>query len=421
VTTVPQHANPDCDISLAPGVRGEHYPAMAHPLRLRPSIKFVLGILGPVALLAGLWSGAGTAAGVQRLDVPMTADRWQVVGGAEFKEHQGAQALVITAGAAKLNGLTFDNGTIEFDIDPAGMGAGVGFRVSDEAPKPGLYPDMEMVYVRPSANCATAPDCVQYAPVTSGVLLWDLFPQYQAPAPIRQNAWNRVKMVVSGQRMNVFLNGARSPALAVPRLEGDVQQGALVLLGPGAFKNVVVIPHAVEGLAPSAGADPTAGDPRFLRHWQIAPFSTLPEGSEPGVSDMPGPSASWRPLAAERSALVNISRVYGRPVAAPARAVTWLKTKISSTRTQSKTASIGWSREVWVFVNGQRVYADKNLYQPPSARKAPNGRLSLQNGTFVLPLNAGDNEVAVGIANNFYGWGLILRLDDLDGVQLARE
>jgi hypothetical protein len=293
--------------------------------------------------------------------------------------------------------------------------------VRDEAPRPGLYPDMEMVYVRPSANCATAPDCVQYAPVTNGVLLWDLFPNYQAPAPVRQNAWNHVKIVVSGQRMNVFFNGARSPALAIPRLEGDVQHGVLALLGPGAFKNVVVTPQAIEGLAPGAGADPTAGDPHFVRHWQIAPFSTLPEGNESGVTDMPGPSTSWRPLVAERSALVNISRIYGRPVAAPARAVTWLKTKISSTRTQSKTVSIGWSREVWVFVNGQRVYADKNLYQPPSARKAPDGRLSLQNGTFVLPLNAGDNEVVVAIANNFYGWGFILRLDDLDGVQLATE
>ena len=394
---------------------------MANLLTPRRSIKFVPGILGSIALLPSLWSGVGTAAGLQRLDVPMTADRWQLVGRAEFKEHKGTPALVITAGGAKLNGLTFRNGTIEFDVDPAGMGAGVGFRMRDEEPKPGLYPDMEMLYVRPGATCATAPDCVQYAPVTKGVLLWDVFPQYQAPAPVRQNEWNHVKVVVSGHRMNVFLNGARTPALLIPRLEGDVQEGVLALLGPGAFRDVAVIPDAVEGLAPEPGADPTAADPHFVRHWQIAPFSTLPEEGEPGVTDMPGPSTSWRPLAAERSALINISRVYGKPVAAPARALTWLKTTISSTRNQSKTASIGWSREVWVFVNGERVYADKNLYQPPSARKAPDGRLSLQNGSFVLPLKAGDNVVAVAIANNFYGWGLILRLDDLDGVQLARK
>jgi hypothetical protein len=36
-----------------------------------------------------------------------------------------------------------------------------------------------------------------------------------------------------------------------------------------------------------------------------------------------------------------------------------------------------------------------------------------------LPLKAGDNEVAVAVANDFFGWGLILRLDDVKGVQLA--
>jgi len=29
---------------------------------------------------------------------------------------------------------------------------------------------------------------------------------------------------------------------------------------------------------------------------------------------------------------------------------------------------------------------------------------------------AGDNEVAVAIANNFFGWGLMLRLADPEGV-----
>ena len=32
---------------------------------------------------------------------------------------------------------------------------------------------------------------------------------------------------------------------------------------------------------------------------------------------------------------------------------------------------------------------------------------------------AGDNEVAVAIANNFFGWGLMLRLDEPEGLHLA--
>lgn len=131
--------------------------------------------------------------------------------------------------------------------------------------------------------------------------------------------------------------------------------------------------------------------------------------------------SEWRGLTAERGGLINVTRVYGLPAKRPMRSLTWLKTTISSKTNQSKKAAIGWSREIWVFVNGQRVFADKNLFMPATARKAPDGRLSLENGSFVLPLQAGDNEVIVALANNFYGWGLILRLDDLDGIQLARK
>jgi len=38
-----------------------------------------------------------------------------------------------------------------------------------------------------------------------------------------------------------------------------------------------------------------------------------------------------------------------------------------------------------------------------------------------LPLDAGDNEVAVALANNFFGWGLMLRLADPEGVHLAAK
>jgi hypothetical protein len=51
-----------------------------------------------------------------------------------------------------------------------------------------------------------------------GVLLWNMFPQYQAPASLRENEWNHIKMVISGLRMNI----------------GDCQQflwlGAILLL-----------------------------------------------------------------------------------------------------------------------------------------------------------------------------------------------
>jgi len=150
-------------------------------------------------------------------------------------------------------------------------------------------------------------------------------------------------------------------------------------------------------------------------------FSALADGKAPMYNEMPGASQEWKTISTERGGLVNLSREYGRPVPEPSRAVAWLKSTITSDRKQTKKVDIGWTREVWVFVNGRLVYVDKNLFELDGARKVPDGRCSLENGAFTLPLEEGDNEVAVAIANNFFGWGLKLRLADPEGVRLAAK
>ena len=149
------------------------------------------------------------------------------------------------------------------------------------------------------------------------------------------------------------------------------------------------------------------------------PSGSLPAGKEPELVEMPEASQGWQTLSAERGGLVDLSREYGLAGGRKVRAVAWLKTDLASDKAQTKHVSIGWSREIWVFVNGKRVFADKNLYQPPSARKTPDGRLSLENGAFDLPLQKGKNEIAIALANDFYGWGLELRLDDVKGVKIT--
>jgi hypothetical protein len=233
--------------------------------------------------------------------------------------------------------------------------------------------------------------------------------------------WNHVKLVISGRRMNIFINGVKEPRLKIGRLEGDVQEGGLMLQGPGIFANLAVTPDAVEGLQDAPEKDVTSSDHRYVRRWQIAPFSKLAVDQVPSVADLPGPNAAWARLEAENNGLVNVSRVYGLPLPRPDRAVVWLKTTIHSNHDQQKQVSLGWAREIWVFVNGEPVFADKNLYMPPEARKEPDGRCSLQNGSLLMPLKAGDNEVTVAVANNFYGWGLQMRFDDLKGLRLTGQ
>jgi hypothetical protein len=353
------------------------------------------------------------AAGANDAVIPFTPDRWTLGEGVAVVEHRGVQAIEIsrrpTPAEAVLKGPAFTNGTIEVDVEgTTGLGPAIGFHRRD----PATY---ELFYVRPQPDCATKPDCVQYAPVTKNVLLWDIFPGAQAPARYVPGQWNRIKLVVSGRRLRVWVNGG-APALDVTRLEGDAHSGAIVLRGMGFLANVKVTPDAVEGLDPRPGPDPTAKDPRYVRQWSVSPVSTLAEGAKPDFATRPTAATAWSPLPAETGGLVNVSRRYGLP---QGRSLVWLRTTIRAAARAEKRAAIGWNDEVWVFVNGTQVYADVNDYLKPELRKTPDGRLSLDNGAFTLPLLAGDNEVVVGVANAFFGWGLMLRLDDAAGVTLT--
>jgi hypothetical protein len=370
-----------------------------------------------IALCVCLLSVLPTAQGAEPITITMTADRWETNENAEFLRQLGFYhgLMRLNSGNAVLKGVTFSDGTIEFDVNTIGRGApGIAFRQQDEG-------TFELVYLRPDPSCPAFRACIQYAPQTHGVLVWDLFPQYQPRAPLRENGWNHIKIVVSGRRMNVFVNDATSPTLEVGRLEGDTMQGGLQLQGPGTFANMVITPDAVDGLSPEPARDPTDGDRGLVRNWRLSKSSELPKVKDSMYNEMPGVSQEWKTITTERNGLVNISREYGRPLPQPNRAVAWLKTTITSDTKQTKKVDIGWTREMWAFVNGKLVYADKNLFEPEEARKAPDGRCSLENGAFTLPLEPGDNEVAVAIANNFFGWGLMLRLADPEGVHLAAK
>lgn len=72
-----------------------------------------------------------------------------------------------------------------------------------------------------------------------------------------------------------------------------------------------------------------------------------------------------------------------------------------------------------MLLNGQLLSVDENLFNQP-IMKAPQGRCALENGGFVVPLRAGANELLIGVANDFYGWGIVARWENLDGLEVAR-
>ena len=362
----------------------------------------------------------GVAALGQRR-VSLKPEAWKFrPGTVEFGDSAGQARMKIVDGRqfVVLKDLDFGDGTIEFDDIPVDQSFALFcFHWQDSS-------ENECFYFR--TDVARDPydmAAVQYTPIVKNVMYWNALPHFQTFAHFSKTQYNHVKMVLSGKQMRVWVNSTERPTLEVPRLEGDVAHGAIAFQGQHIISNLVLKPGEVGGLSPAEGTDETLFDPRFLRHWQMTePDSTggnTDYTRRLGIKGIPGEKAVWKPIDAERRGFVNLSRIFGgtQPFGVPR--MMWLKTTIHANEAKTVLMRLGFLDDVLVFVNGGLAYVDKNYYGYPIS-KAPRGRISTENSTVSLPLKAGDNVLMIGVGSNFYSWGIIARLDELQGLVIER-
>ena len=344
----------------------------------------------------------------------MNEARWEFEeGSAEFITHRSVPAIHGLDRGSRMfvNDVDFSDGTIEFDVEANNPSfVGIYFRESEDRKESEYFYLRTFWPVSPLLRTAT-----QYAAIVDGVNLWDITDEYQAAAPLYQQGWNHVKLVVSGRQMVVYVNDMEQPAMYVPILEGSTERGGISIVGNAIFANLVVKPGATESVNPSPGYDPTSNDSRYLRNWMVTEPVSFPFESSIIGSGFPDSTTTWAPIKAEHRALVNLTRAFGQ-TPQNERRLAWLKTTITSEMNQERRLSLGFSDEVWVLINGQFLIMDKNYYGSPGM-KEPRGRATIENTSFMVPLQEGENELIIGVANNFFGWGIFARLDDTDGIK----
>jgi len=116
--------------------------------------------LNRMALCICFLSALPIPQGAETITIPMTADHWQTKENAEFLRQLGFYhgLMRLNSGDAVLKGITFSDGTIEFDVNTIGRGApGIAFRQQDEG-------NFELLYFRPDPACPAFRSCMQYAP-----------------------------------------------------------------------------------------------------------------------------------------------------------------------------------------------------------------------------------------------------------------
>jgi hypothetical protein len=378
--------------------------------------------------------GGSLARAQVQMQIPMDALHWKALdadsmgpkGDLEFARQEGFPdgVMKLKEGSAALDDVSFSDGTIEYDFKALAEDApGIQFRMSG----PVNSENGEEFYFRTAPDCRAENDCIQYTPVIHGFMLWDVYPQYQHQAFVL-DGWNHVRLVVSGRRMLVYINGQSEAALSVGNLESESTKGSIHLRGPAVYANLIITPGLVGNLPSVAASDPSLEDRSIVRHWAVSDLQPISTLDPPAYSDMPKKSESWHAVEAETGGLVNLNRQYfagDQPAA-----ISWLRYSVLAKQAETKQVSLGWLGEAWIYVNGKLVADAKNFYYPPTERRDPDGRLSLQNGLFSLPLHAGSNEIAIALYSQTrdairprmkYGWGVIMRYGDMSGLSFAPE
>lgn len=332
-------------------------------------------------------------------------------------------------GIASRRDVSFEDGTIEFDLEPpGGTFAGVAFRMASSA-------DYEIIYFITSEN-GDRWKAVQYQPVFAGETTWQLYhePPYLASIPKEAGRGLRVRIAIAGDRADVFLNDDSMAILRVPDLKRERARGAIgfwSVAPDGAPGN------EIRNLRVDTRRVPASGDPigervhplasaRQLTRWRVSERVPAPDGVNAPLALPVGLTPdTWRLVSAEPNGLINLTKAIGNPAGPQVTNVfggagwglAFAAVTIESASERVVRLSVAYSDGIGIYLNGRRLYAGDNS----ADSRYPDylGVVGNEVETVDLPLRAGRNELVLGVTDKAFGWGFRAKLDSLDGLTIV--
>lgn len=367
-----------------------------------------LARLAALASFAAASLAAASLAATAHAQQPFDTSAWKISAAeSRVETYNGRSALLLRDGAAWLRGSHFQNGTIEFDIafsDVLGF-PGIAFRAA-------THDDYELFYLR--ENLSGQPHATQYTPVVHGLYAWQIYAgkAWEASARWTFDRWMHVKLVVSGRRAELYVDGD-SAVQVIPRLRGPESAGEVgFVVAPGAarFANLVVRP---EHDPPLASAPPVVRDSTpnsIVPTWRVsAPFA---ESLMTGLADLTGVPAptTWATLNVEERGIANLARLAGN---GNGRNTVVAAITIKSDRARTVPIRFGFSDRVRVYLNGRMLYAGNDGFGTHDPDFL--GIVGLFD-ELALPLKRGTNELWFAVSETFGGWAITADLPDRDGI-----
>ena len=345
------------------------------------------------------------------VSVPFDSLHWNIQAKEKNIEvFQGQPCLKIVDGATYLKD-NFENGIVEFDISfgKERCFPGLMFRIAGAR-------NFEFLYLRP--HHSGDPDAIQYCPIDYGNDSWQLYTGegYCARKDFAMNSWIHIKLIISGERAELYLNHESIPTLYMYQLQRKPAPGGLGLdnHSPATVRfanfSYLKIENPPLKTVPKIPQPLAAG---IVRQWRISSvFSEKTLAGQVLLKNDEINRLTWQPVVAEDLGFINIGKYV--PKTNELNTV-FARFTIRSDKARIKKMAVGFSDRCKVYLNGRLLYAGSNGFMSRDYRFY--GTIGFWDALF-LDLKKGNNEVTIAVSEDFGGWGVEARFDDMNDMMI---
>jgi hypothetical protein len=349
-------------------------------------------------------------------EVDYDGNNWllEQIGEAGEKTFLGRRAMFLERSQLTLQGHEFSEGVIEFDLATEHASGFVGVNFRDDSNGTG-----EQFYVR--FHQSGRPDSTQYLAQLNGLASWQLHagPNDATAIELGINQWIPIRIVVQGDKADIFIRDMITPALHIAHLRTDNNQGRVTFYAfdrPGMttgayFSQVSVRPLAEgEGVVGSAREEPPVAESVF-RTWTIS--SVFNEEQLLGQYELDKSvvdSLTWKEVTVEENGILNIARY---TQIAPEAQTVLVKLVLNADAPVMRQFNCGYSDRVRIYVNGKQRFYGNSQWRSRDHRFL--GTVGLHDAV-ILHLDEGKNEVIAAVSESFGGWGFTGQIEDREGV-----
>lgn len=343
------------------------------------------------------------------VSVPFDSDQWEIAGdNTKLVNYKGQPALFAKGGAAVLNDVAFLNGIIEFDLAIAENRGfpGVFFRMEDDS-------NFEEFYVRPhqSGN----PDASQYAPINNGISGWQLYhgEGYSGQMSYEFDTWMPVRLVVKGDKADVYVNDLQTPLLHINDLKRAPFAGGIGVKGsPGDvyFANFRYTTEEPEKLVGHSTPQAPASEITVTR-WAVSEaFDEAVLDGKTHLEKGMAKGLQWRTFDTEPSGMINLATT---AVRTDETNTVLARLSLNSNQEQIKKMTFAFSDRIRIYLNGRILYSGRDEFRSRDYRYL--GTIGNFDDVY-LPLEKGQNELLIAVSENFGGWALRAEFENKEGL-----